>query len=166
MLKCSLQQSRKGGSKAAFCPPCLIPPLWKVELEVTAIRKISASLESSRLTWHVPECLHGDNCALASRVCLDSLVQICASFTWQREGACANKWLETVVVGLPQESGLCFHNHTLCFFISLKHVWFPFVLFILLLKVLYLLLVPVLPVFCAGICLPWVSGVVQTINSV
>lgn len=35
--------------KLLFVPPCLILPLWKVELEVTAIRKISASLESSNL---------------------------------------------------------------------------------------------------------------------
>lgn len=39
-------------------------------------------------------------------------------------------------------------------FITLRHVsWSPFVLSIFLLKELSLLLVPVLPVFCAGICL-------------
>lgn len=133
-----------------------------MELEATALRKISASLESSKLTCHVPECLRGDSCALASRECLNSLLQICVSFTWQRKGACANKWLEIngwrllwwVYHGKERTALFVFIIAPCALFITLRHVsWSPFVLSIFLLKELSLLLVPVLPVFCAGICL-------------
>lgn len=157
--------------KLLFPPPCLILPLWKVELEATALRKISASLESSKLTCHVPECLHGDSCALASRECLDSLLQICVSFTWQRKGACANKWLETVVVGLPRERkdcSLCVYNCTLCIIYHFKACQLVTICSLHLFAERIVSASCSCPscVLCWHLSVPWVSGVVQTINSV